>query len=104
MRESYLMAVSAVDDAIVVPFSRIKTIACTADATILMQFDSSVNGTADGDADLVTLTCTADKEREVFLAIAKQVQKGGVVLVADDVASEYCHSAITACAITLESI
>jgi hypothetical protein len=100
----FLVFIDAADDAACYPLSRFRGMTVAADATILMQFDSSVNGTADGDADLVTLTCTADKEREVFLAIAKQVQKGGVVLVADDVASEYCHSAITACAITLESI
>ena len=100
----FLVFIDDADDAACYPLSRFRGMTIAADATILMQFDSSVNGTADGDADLVTLTCTADKEREVFLAIAKQVQKGGVVLVADDVASEYCHSAITACAITLESI
>ena len=100
----FLVFIDDADDAACYPLSRFRGMTIATDATILMQFDSSVNGTADGDADLVTLTCTADKEREVFLAIAKQVQKGGVVLVADDVASEYCHSAITACAITLESI
>ena len=101
-----LVFIDDADDAACYPISSFVGMTVASNATILMRFLPSFNpvGAADGDVDLVTLTCTADKEKDVFLAISKQLAGGnGVVLVADDVASVYCHKDITACAITLGS-
>ena len=97
----FLVFIDDADDAACYPASRLVAMTCAANATILMQFESTLNDA--NEKDLVTLTCTADQEKAVFLAITKQLMKGGVVLVADDVAGEYCHKDITACAITLDT-
>ncbi len=100
----FLVFIDDANDAACYPASRFRGMTIASSATILMQFEASI-GDPDGsvdNTDLVTLTCTAGQEKAVFLAITKQLMKGGVVLVADDVASEYCHKDITACAITLD--
>ena len=102
---SFLVFIDDADDAATYPVSSFVGMTVAADATIVMRFLPSFNpvGAADGDVDTVTLTCTADTEKDVMLAIAKQVERGGTLLVADDVNSVYCHKDITACAITLGS-
>ena len=107
--ETLLIFIDAADDAAAYPLSRFRGMTVAADATILMQFDSSVNGTADGDVDLITVTCTADTELTVFKSLAaaiygKTARTQGYVVVADDVNSTYVDSNISGIAITLESI
>ena len=97
----FLVFIDGADDAACYPASRLVAMTVAANATILMHFESNINDA--NEQDLVTLTCTADKEKDVFLAIAKQLENGGTLLVADDVANVYCHKDITACAITLDS-
>jgi hypothetical protein len=100
----FLVFIDGADDAACYPASRLRGMTVAANATIKMQFEASI-GDPDGsnvNTDLVTLTCTADTEKDVMLAIAKQLEKGGTLLVADDVASVYCHKDITGCAITLD--
>ena len=113
MRESYLMAVSAVDDAIVVPFSRIKTIACTADATIIIYCEPGIHDPtgADADADIITLTITADTEVAVLKSLTEQLLgaqashgQSGVLMVCDDVNSVFAHADILSCTITKNAV
>ena len=49
------MAVSAADDAIVVPFSKIRNISCAADATINISCDPAVHDPTGADADVELL-------------------------------------------------
>ena len=113
MRESYLMAVSAVDDAIVIPFSRVRNISCAADATIIISADPAVNdptGT-DADQDIITLTITADTEVAVLKSLAEQLLgaqashgQSGVLMVCDDVNSVFAHPNILSCTITRNAV
>ncbi len=103
MGTGFLVFIDDADDAACYPLSSLLGMTVASDATILMKFKSSLDP-ASSDNDLVTLTCTSDKERECMIAIATQVNKAsGVVVVADDVKSEYCHQNITGCAITLDT-
>ena len=99
--EKFLCFVSAADDAAMYPLDAFRGMAVTADATILMTFNSFRNGTADLDRDTVTITCTSDKEKAVMEAIAQKINStgpqysDGFIVIADDVASTYVHSDIT---------
>ena len=113
MRESYLMAVSAVDDAIVIPFSRVRNISCAADATIIISADPAVNdptGT-DADQDIITLTITADTEVAVLKDLTIQMLgaqassgQSGVLMICDDVNSVFAHADILSCTITRNAV
>ena len=74
----------------------------TSSASVTMNFTMQTGGTADNDMDTVVLTVTAGKEKTAMLAILKLAQKPGtsIVEVADDNLSQYCHSSITAVAVT----
>ncbi len=109
MRESYLMAVSAADDAILVPFSRIRNISCAANATINISCDPAVHdptGT-DADVDIIVLTITADTEVAVLKDLTTQLLgaqagngQGSVLMVCDDVNSVFAHPDILSCTIS----
>jgi len=105
--EKFLCFVSGTDDAAMYPVSSLRGLAVTAESTILMTFTSFRNGTADLDRDTVTLTTTADKEKEVFEAIARKINQGphsdGFILLADDVNSVYVHKDLTSIAIAYAS-
>ena len=60
--DKFLCVVSGADDACMYPLRNLRGLAVTADATILMTFNSFRNGTADNDRDTVTLTVTANTE------------------------------------------
>ena len=63
--EHFLVFIDAADDAATYPLSSLAGITCAADATVKMWFNSSIaGGTGAGgtEADLVTLTTTADKD------------------------------------------
>ena len=109
--EKLLIFIDAADDAACYPVSSFVGMTDASDATILMRFIPSFNpvGAADGDVDLVTVTCNADTELKVFKSIANAIAGGfhgkhsanGYVVVADDVNSEYVDANITGIAITL---
>ena len=103
---TFMMFIDDANDAAMYPVSRLRGMTCAGSATVLIQFDSSVNGTADGDADLVTLTVTAGAEKAVMAAIAKQLTThvSGALVVCDDVTGNHCHADIASCTILLESI
>ena len=106
MSNTFMMFIDDANDAAMYPTSRLRGMTIASSATILIQFDSSVNATADGDADLVTLTVTAGKEKAVMAAIAKQITTHvtGALVVCDDVTGNHCHADIVSCTILLESI
>jgi len=111
MENPILIFIDGADDAAAYPMSAFHGMTVAADATILMRFTPSFNpvGAADTDVDLVTVTCTADKELTVFKSIAaaingaKRNNSEGYVVIADDVNSTYVDSNITGIAITLAS-
>ena len=105
--EKFICFVSGTDDACMFPVGALRGLAVTAEATILMTFTSFRNATADTDRDTVTLTCTADKEKDVMEAIAQKINQGpnsdGFILLADDVNSVYAHADLTSVTIAYAS-
>ena len=101
---NYFIFVDAGDDAACYPASRLISMTCAANATLLLHFESSVGGSTGTEHDLVTLTITADKEKIVMKTIAKAAtNNSSYTVIADDVTSTYVDTNITACAITLDS-
>jgi hypothetical protein len=82
---TYLIFVDDGDDAATYHKDKLISMTCATNATLLMNFDSSI-GEYNPFVDVVTLTITADKEREVMESIIKKIsQKGRIALViADD--------------------
>ena len=107
MDNPMLIFIDAADDAAMFPLDRLVATTVAADATILMHFESNIN--AANEQDLITITCTSDKELQVMKSIAaginaaKRNNSEGYVVIADDVNSTYVDSAITGIAYTLDS-
>tara|TARA_R110000824_G_scaffold162077_2_gene337669 strand:+ start:111 stop:779 length:669 start_codon:yes stop_codon:yes gene_type:complete len=84
----FLQFIDDGDDAAIYPADRLLSMTCAANATLLLNFESSV-GKSDG-ADSVALTITADKEREIMQIITEAIISAdrtgaGYILIADDV-------------------
>ena len=111
MNNPMLIFIDAADDAAAYPLSRLLGMTVAADATILMKFEGSAADTTveEDNIDLVTITCTSDKELQVMKSISvaiagAQANLGlGYTVIADDVNSTYVDSAITGIAITLDT-
>ena len=107
MDNPMLIFIDAADDAAMYPLDRLVATTVAADATILMHFESAINDASE--QDLVTITCTSDKELQVMKSIAaginaaKRNNSEGYVVIADDVNSTYIDSAITGIDYTLDS-
>ena len=108
--EKFLLVIDAADDAAMFPVSGLRAITCAGEATVLLQFAAGIHdptGT-DADSDLVTLTITADKEKDVMVAIGQAINGGphsdGVITLCDDVNSLFLHKDILSCTITLNAI
>ena len=105
--EKFICFVSGTDDACMFPVGALRGLAVTADATILMTFNSFRNGTADNDRDTVTLTVTADTEKAVMAGIVAKINAhpngDPFVVIADDVNSVYAHADILSCTIALDA-
>ena len=103
--EKFICFVSGTDDACMYPLRNLRGLAVTAESTVLMTFNSFRNGTADNDRDTVTLTCTADKEKDVMAAIARDIanSRDAFVELANDVTSTYVHSDLTSITIAYSS-
>ena len=101
----YLQFIDGGDDAATYPADRLISMTCAANATLLLHFESSV-GKSDG-GDTVTLTITADTEKQVMNTIAQAISydsaNKAMILIADDVKSQYLDARITACTITLDT-
>ena len=108
--DKFLIFIDAADDAAMFPVSGLLGMTVAADATILINFVNTLGPNATEDKrSFVTLTCTADKELEVFKALAKAIADIGsfnsdkFLVVCDDVNSVFAHSDILSCTIALDS-
>ena len=108
--DKFLIFIDAADDAAMYPVSSLLGITVAADATILINFVNTLGPNATEDKrSFVTLTCTADKELEVFKALAKAIADIGsfnsdkFLVVCDDVNSVFAHSDILSCTIAIDS-
>ena len=105
--EKFICFVSGTDDACMYPVGALRGLAVTAESTILMTFTSFRSSTGDTERDTVTLTTTADKEKDVMTAIAQKINQhphsDGFILLADDVNSVYVHADLTSVAIAYSS-
>ena len=110
--EHYLIFVNAADDAGAFPASRLQSITCKTDSTLLLKFSPGSLG--DGQAasvDVVTLAITANKEKDVMIGIADAINNAtkypkntkNYTVICDDVNSVFAHANILSCTITLDS-
>ena len=112
VNEKYIIAIDAADDAGMWPASGLAAVTCAGDGAVLVRFASGKAGGGAGhdgnENDLVTLTCTADKEKDVMTAIAQAINgqrntDDGVLVLCDDVNSVFLHKNILSCTITLDT-
>tara|TARA_R100000234_G_C4859094_1_gene118402 strand:+ start:172 stop:501 length:330 start_codon:yes stop_codon:yes gene_type:complete len=108
--EKFLMFIDDADDAATYPASRLIGMTLASDGALLLRFESSIGsfGTDGAANDLVTLTITADKEKDVMSEIARAINgqrntDDGLLVVCDDVNSVFLHPNILSCAITLDT-
>ena len=104
--EKFFMVVDAADQTYAWPVSAVLGLYSDADSSLKMHFKTNTGGTADGDKDVIDMTITADKEKEVIKAIlgaANATHSSGAIIIADDVTGEYIHPNLTAVAVTLQS-
>ena len=106
---NYLTFIDAADTAYTAPVSRLLGMTIVADGALLLKFESALgtNPTEDK-ATVVTLTITADKEKDVMIALAKKFnepvyQSGGSFVVCDDVNSVFAHADILSCVFALDA-
>ena len=117
LKEKFIIAVSADNDAVMYPLSRMLSMHHVGDDVITMYFDPGISdiGTgADAEADLIALTVPNETERAVTLAILDAInldygaylkKQTGYVVIKDDVdATNDMVSGITSCAITRNAI
>tara|TARA_Y100001973_G_C5100500_1_gene282370 strand:- start:33 stop:359 length:327 start_codon:yes stop_codon:yes gene_type:complete len=107
---NYLVFIDAADDAATYPASRLLGMTCAGDGALLLKFEGTAQDTTveEDNIDLITLTITADKEKDVMMALAKKFNDpvrltGGSIVVCDDVNSVFAHANILSCTITLDA-
>ena len=105
MAAQFVQFIDGADDAATYPVDNLLGMTCVADGALLIKFESSVGGGTGAEHDSVSLTITANTEKSVMKHIGEAIafSKEAVLVIADDVASEYVDSNITACTITLDS-
>lgn len=105
MAAKFLQFIDAADDAATYPADSLLGMTCAGDGALLVKFASSIGGGTGTEHDSIALTITADTEKTVMKSIGEAIafSKKAVLVVADDVASEYVDANITACAITLDT-
>ena len=82
----YLQFIDDGDDAATYPAERLISMTCASNATLLLNFDSSVGGSTGTEHDVVTLTITADTEKKVMRSISDAINSNEyLVTVADDI-------------------
>jgi hypothetical protein len=106
MAAKFVQFIDAADDAALYPVSNIQSLTCAGDGALVFKFAPGSLGTGQAASiDSVALTITADTEKTVMNTIGEAIafSKEAVLVIADDVASSYVDSNITACAITLDA-
>ena len=103
-------AFDAAQDAVCYPVSSLQGFSADGTTTQLALHFSGVLGQDEDAYDVVTLTITANKQKEVMTAIAQAItgakspHSDGVIVVADDTNSVYADSRITGCAIAATAV
>jgi len=102
-------AFDAAQDAVMYPSSAFKGFSASGTATTLLLHFHGLLGQDEDVHDVVTLTITSNKQKEVMTAIAQAItstgsMKDGVVVIADDSNSVYADARITACAIAVTAV
>ena len=104
--KKYLQFIDAADTAATYPADNLIAMTVAVDATVILKFSPGSLGTGQAvSLDIVTLTITADREKEVMKAIADEISLGNTptIVVCDDVDDVFLHSSILSCTITLDA-
>ena len=103
-------AFDSAQDAVCYPVSSFQGFSASGTTTTLLLHFSGILGQDEDAYDVVTLTITENKQKEVMTAIAQAItgakapHSDGVIVVADDSNSVYADSRITACAIAATAV
>ena len=105
MAAKFVQFIDAADDAATYPADSLLGMTCASDGALLVKFASSVGGGTGAEHDSIALTITANTEKTVMKSIGEAIafSKQAVLVIADDVTSDYVDANITACAITLDA-
>jgi len=106
--DKYLYFQDGNNDAYMYPLSSLIGIVHDADTTLKMRFVSAVTGPgATTEIDLITLTITTQKEKDVCAAIVAKINAhpngDPFIVIADAVNSVFAHGDITGVAATFDS-
>tara|TARA_R100000988_G_scaffold40897_1_gene20180 strand:- start:140 stop:490 length:351 start_codon:yes stop_codon:yes gene_type:complete len=110
--EHMLVFINSADNAAMFPIRTFLGATCAADSTVLLNFTNSLGPNASEDKrSFVTLTTTADKEKDVMIGIADAINQAAkypksaknYTVVCDDVNSVFAHADIVSCTITLDA-
>tara|TARA_R100000458_G_C8008397_1_gene73554 strand:+ start:89 stop:439 length:351 start_codon:yes stop_codon:yes gene_type:complete len=98
----------AAQDMVTYPLSSFQGFSASGTQTTLLLHFSGVLGQDEDAYDVVTLTITSDKHKEVVQALTQAFNEGphsdGFIVVADDANSVYADSRITACSIAATAV
>jgi len=106
---NYLTFIDAADDAATFPVNQLLGMTCASDGALILNFVNTLGTNATEDKrSFVTLTITADKEKEVMVELARKFNEpvylsSGSIVVCDDVNSIFAHEDILSCTITLDA-
>ena len=110
--EHFLVFIDAADDAATFTLSNFLGMTVAADATLIMNFGNTLGTNATEDKrSFVTITTTADKEKDVMIGIADAINNAtnypkntkNYTVICDDVNSIFAHANILSCTITLDA-
>ena len=111
-QEHFLVFIDAADDAATFSLSKFNGMTVASDATLIMNFNNSLGSNATEDKrSFVTITTTADKEKDVMIGIADAINNAtkypkntkNYTVICDDVNSIFAHANILSCTITLDA-
>ena len=111
-QEHFLVFIDAADDAATFTLSNFLGMTVVGDGAVLINFVNSLGPNATEDKrSFVTLTCTADKEKDVMIGILDAINNAtnypkntkNYTVICDDVNSIFAHANIVSCAISLDA-
>ena len=110
--DHFLIFIDAADDAAAFSLNSFNGMTVASDATLIMNFTNSLGPNATEDKrSFVTITTTADKEKDVMIGIADAINNAtkypkntkNYTVICDDVNSIFAHANILSCAISLDA-